>query len=175
MNNVKIFIKTYWQHVRSALDLVFLIMSIIGLLFCAQINLPIQVAIILVCIVAIVAAYRTWLYQYQQTTLLINSKEKEPKFEDLNSLQKAILTGMSSEQQKEIITTRTMGGAIVLGIGNINDTYEDNEIIAELEELEKIGILRIDRYSEKSSRPIYAPTSLGFKILNQIKSAEDTQ
>lgn len=175
MNNVKIFIKTYWQHVRSALDLVFLIMSIIGLLFCAQINLPIQVAIILVCIVAIVAAYRTWLYQYQQTTLLINSKEKEPKFEDLNSLQKAILTGMSSEQQKEIITTRTMGGAIVLGIGNINDTYEGNEIIAELEELEKIGILRIDRYSEKSSRPIYAPTSLGFKILNQIKSAEDTQ
>ena len=114
MNNVKIFIKTYWQHARSALDLVFFIMSIIGLLFCAQINLPIQVAIILVCIVAIVAAYRTWLYQYQQTTLLINSKEKEPKFEDLNSLQKAILTGMSSEQQKEIITTRTMGGAIVL-------------------------------------------------------------
>lgn len=82
---------------------------------------------------------------------------------------------MSSEQQKEIITTRTMGGAIVLGIGNINDTYEGNEIIAELEELEKIGILRIDHYSEKSSRPIYAPTSLGFKILNQIKSAEDTQ
>ena len=81
---------------------------------------------------------------------------------------------MSSEQQKEIITTRTMGGAIVLGIGNINDTYEGNEIIAELEELEKIGILRIDRYSEKS-RPIYTPTSLGFKILNQIKSAEDTQ
>jgi hypothetical protein len=175
MNNVKIFIKTYWQHARSALDLVFFIMSIIGLLFCAQINLPIQVAIILVCIVAIVAAYRTWLYQYQQTTLLINSKEKEPKFEDLNSLQKAILTGMSSEQQKEIITTRTMGGAIVLGIGDINDDYDGNEIIAELEELEKIGILRIDRYSEKSSRPIYAPTSLGFKILNQIKSAEDTQ
>ena len=82
---------------------------------------------------------------------------------------------MSSEQQKEIITTRTMGGAIVLGIGNINDTYEGNEIIAELEELEKIGILRVDRYSEKNSRPIYAPTSLGFKILDQIKSAGNTR
>lgn len=175
MNNVKIFIKTYWQHVRSALDLVFLIISIIGLLFCWQINLPREVAIILVCIVAIVAAYRTWFYQYQQTISLINSKEKEPKFEDLNSLQKAILTGMSSEQQKEIITTITIGDAIVLGIGDINDNYDGNEIIAELEELEKIGILRIDRYSEKSSRPIYTPTSLGFKILNQIKSAEDTQ
>ena len=150
MGNVKIFIKTYWQHARSVFDLVFFIISIIGLLFCVQINLPIEVAITLVCIVAIVAAYRTWLYQYQQTISLINSKEKEPKLEDLNSLQKAILTGMSSEQQKEIITTRTMGGAIVLGIGNIDGNYDGNEIIAELEELEKIVILRVDRYSGKS-------------------------
>lgn len=174
MNNVKIFIKTYWQHVRSALDLVFLIISIIGLLFCWQINLPREVAIILVCIVAIVAAYRTWLYQYQQTMSLINSKEKEPKFEDLNSLQKAIITGLGSEQQKEIITIKTTTGFIFMGIEKVSDNHDGNEIIAELEELEKIGILRVDRYDGKS-RPIYAPTSLGFKILNQIKSAGNTR
>ena len=146
-----------------------------GLLVGIQFSPVTPVVIAIVFIVVIVAAYRTWLYQYQQTTSLISSKEKEPRFEDLNSLQKAILTGISSEQQKEIITTITMGGAIVLGIGNINDTYEGNEIIAELEELEKIGILRVDRYSEKNSRPIYAPTSLGFKILDQIKSAGNTR
>lgn len=175
MNNVKIFIKTYWQHARSIFDLVFFIISMAGLLVGIQFSPVTPVVIAIVFIVVIVAAYRTWLYQYQQTTSLISSKEKEPRFEDLNSLQKAILTGISSEQQKEIITTITMGGAIVLGIGNINDTYEGNEIIAELEELEKIGILRVDRYSEKNSRPIYAPTSLGFKILDQIKSAGNTR
>jgi len=175
MNNVKIFIRTYWQHARSIFDLVFFIISMAGLLVGIQFSPVTPVAIAIVFIVAIVAAYRTWLYQYQQTISLINSKEKEPKFEDLNSLQKAIITGLGSEQQKEIITTRTMVGAIVLGIGDVNDNYDGNEIIAELEELEKIGILRIDRYSEKSSRPIYAPTSLGFKILNQIESAANTQ
>lgn len=174
MNNVKIFIKTYWQHARSIFDLVFFIISMAGLLVGIQFSPVTPVVIAIVFIVVIVAAYRTWLYQYQQTTSLISSKEKEPRFENLNSLQKAILTGISSEQQKEIITTITMGGAIVRGIGDIEDNYDGNEIIAELEELEKIGILRVDRYDGKS-RPIYAPTSLGFKILNQIKSAGNTQ
>ena len=174
MSNVKIFIKKYWQQARSIFDLVFFIISMAGLLVGIQFSPVTPVAIAIVFIVVIVAAYRTWLYQYQQTMSLINSKEKEPKFEDLNRLQKAIITGMSREQQKEIITTITMGGATVRGIGNIDDNYDGNEIIAELEELEKIGILRVDRYDGKS-RPIYAPTSLGFKILNQIKSAGNTQ
>jgi len=175
MNNVKIFIKTYWQHARSIFDLVFFIISMAGLLVGIQFSPVTPVVIAIVFIVAIVAAYRTWLYQYQQTTLLINSKEKEPKFEDLNSLQKAIITGLGSEQQKEIITIKTTTGFIFMGIEKVSDNHDGNEIIAELEELEKIGILRVDRYSEKSSRPIYTPTSLGFKILDQIKSAGNTR
>ena len=146
-----------------------------GLLVGIQFSPVTPVVIAIVFIVAIVAAYRTWLYQYQQTTLLINSKEKEPKFEDLNSLQKAIITGLGSEQQKEIITIKTTTGFIFMGIEKVSDNHDGNEIIAELEELEKIGILRVDRYSEKSSRPIYTPTSLGFKILDQIKSAGNTR
>lgn len=97
MNNVKIFIKTYWQHARSVFDLVFFIISMAGLLVGIQFSPVTPVVIAIVFIVVIVAAYRTWLYQYQQTTSLISSKEKEPRFEDLNSLQKAILTGISSE------------------------------------------------------------------------------
>lgn len=122
-------------------------------------------------VVALVAAYRTWLYQYKQTQQLVRLEEKEIEYNDLNSVQKAILLGMNTEADKRIIPIGRWGGADFRGIGNASNDYDNNEIEAEIVELEKIDILRVDSYN-KSGRPIYKPTSHGLKILKGLKEHE---
>lgn len=168
MDSIKTFAKTYWQHARSAFDIVLLIVSVVALFFGTQVTLAAPLGFMLLFVVIIVAAYRTWLYQYKQTQRLVRTEEKEIKYNDLSDVQKAILRGMSTESDKQIVSIGTNAGVDFMGIGDAGESYDRDEIGAEIIELEKMDILRVDSYSPKSGRPIYKPTSLGFKILKQL-------
>lgn len=172
MHDIKTFAKTYWQHAKGTLDIVLFIASVVALFFGAQVTLAIPLGIVLLFAVIIIAAYRTWLYQYQQTQKAVENREKEIEYEDLNKIQQAILRGMSSEADKRIISIGTMGGVVFTGIGNVGDEHDGSEIEAEIAELEKMGILRIDTYN-KSGRPVYKPTSFGFRILKHVESVNE--
>lgn len=169
MNNLKIFLGTYWRHAKSILDLLLFVVSLALLFFNKQITLSVWAGIFVMFVVALIAAYRTWLYQYKQTQQLIKLEEKEVEYDDLNDVQQSILIGMNKEPGKQITSTSRLGGVIFMGVGDVGDKYDGNEIGAEIVELEKIDILRVDGHSTKSGRPIYKPTSHGFKILKQLK------
>lgn len=171
MGNAKVFLGTYWQHARSIFDLIFFVISVVATFFSVQISLPRWAGLLLFCATALIAAYRTWLYQYKETQKLIEAQNKEIEFDDLNDIQKAILRGMSTEADKRIIPTGRWDGADFRGIGNASNDYDNNEIEAEIVELEKIDILRVDSYNN-SGRPIYKPTSHGLKILKGLKEHE---
>lgn len=169
MHDIKTFARTYWQHAKSILDLALFIASVVALFFGTQVTLAIPLGVVLLFAVVIIAAYRTWLYQYKQTQKVVENKEKGIEYKDLNEIQQAILRGMSTEADKKIISIGTMGGVVFSGIGSVGNEHDGSEIEAEIAELERMDILRIDTYN-KSGRPVYKPTSLGFKILKHIES-----
>lgn len=172
MSNINIFLKTYWQHAKSTLDFALFITSVVALIFGTQVTLAIPLGVALMFAVVIIAAYRTWLYQYRQTQEVVGNKEKEIEYKDLNEIQQAILYGMSTEADKKIISIGAMGGVVFTGIGSVGNEHDGSEIEAEITELEKTDILRIDTYN-KSGRPVYKPTSLGFRILKQIEETKN--
>lgn len=169
MDSLKIFLKTYWQHARSIFDFIIFAVSFIAIFFGIQTPYVPPVAATLIIVVIIVAMYRTWLYQYRLTEDLIASQDKAVAFNDLNDIQKAILQGMSGEQEKRIIVSARMGGLIFRGIGDTDQNYDDGEIEAEISELVKLDVLRLSGYSSRHSNPIYKLTSHGYKILKELQ------
>jgi hypothetical protein len=92
----------------------------------------------------------------------------EINYSDLNNTQQAILYGMSTEDDKKIISIGTLSGTVFMGIGKMDKQYDSDEISAEIIELEKMDILRVDGYSTKSNKPIYKPTSLGIRMIKEL-------
>lgn len=169
MKNIYIFIKVYWQHAKGFLDITLFIVSLVALFLGIQTTLDRYMGLVLIFVTVLIASYRTWLYQYRQTQDLIESQGKEIEFDDLNNIQKSIIIGINNEIDKKIISVGTLSGVSFIGLGDIDNNYSNDEIGAEIAELEKMGILRVDNYN-KSGRPIYKPTSCGFRILKQINN-----
>lgn len=144
------------------------ILSTISLVSGIQFTMTIPIGLLLLLLVVSIASYRTWHYQYHQTLQLANKQKNEINYADLSNIQQAIMRGISTENDKRIVSMRTVDGAKYMGIGESDQQYDNDEIGAEIIELEKLNILRFDGYSAKSGNPIYKPTSLGLKIIKKL-------
>ncbi|MDD4804191.1 MAG: hypothetical protein PHN69_03375 [Candidatus Pacebacteria bacterium] len=171
MNNILTFLKTYWLHSRSLVELFIFIIGLIGIIWGKNINLSYQIGIIIVFISLIYASYEIWLYEHNRFIQYYDY------LNDINDIQSNILQRLNKSEYKKIIVDKNLDSvSIRLGdssyepIKDYNDIHAD-ELVSLIEDLFNKNFL--SKELNTNNCPVYSLSKQGFdylKLLINIKN-----